>query len=57
MTEAICPLLDRPCTDKCAWADVEYEITDDGVANETFCAVAIIAAKLIALEEGGEDER
>ena len=51
----LCPLLDRPCTEDCAWADVQYELTEDGVANETFCAVAIIAAQLIVTED--EDEQ
>lgn len=52
--EELCPLLNRPCTEDCAWADVQYEINEDGVANETFCAVAVIAAKLIVMED--EDE-
>lgn len=51
MCKALCPLLDRPCTEDCAWADVQYELNEDGVANETFCAVAIIAAKLIVMVE------
>lgn len=56
MSNVLCPLLDRPCTEDCAWADVQYELNEDGVANETFCAVAIIAAKLIVMEDE-EDER
>lgn len=56
MSNVLCPLLDRSCTEECAWADVQYEISEDGVANETFCAVAVIAAKLIVLEDE-DDER
>lgn len=46
--ECWCPLSQDSCREDCAWADVEYEISDDGVSNETFCAIAILAGKCLA---------
>lgn len=45
--EPFCPLLKQPCRDDCAWADITYELTDDGVDREVFCSIAIIAAKML----------
>lgn len=45
--EYICPLRNAPCTDQCAWADIQYELSDDGVGREIYCAVAIIAGHLL----------
>ncbi len=46
--ECWCPLSQDSCREDCVWADVEYEISDDGVSNETFCAIAILAGKCLA---------
>ena len=40
-----CPLSQQPCRDDCAWCSIEYEIDDEGVSRETFCALAVIAGQ------------
>lgn len=50
--ECFFPLTKEPCSDKCAWADIRYIITDDGVDRDVFCAVGVIAGW--CLSQGGE---
>lgn len=47
-----CPLTKEPCSDKCAWADIRYEIDDEGVGRDVFCAIGVIAGW--CLEHGDE---
>ncbi len=42
-----CPISGQPCRSDCAWLDEEYDIDDDGVTREVFCAVAVIAGRCI----------
>lgn len=57
----ICPLRNAPCTDQCAWADIQYTIeTDDknipdNIEREVYCAVAVIAGHFLS-ESGDIDE-
>lgn len=50
MSEAFCPILKDECRSDCAWADVVTTLYDDGITQETFCAVALIAAQGIENE-------
>ena len=56
MVEKIfCPLTRESCRPDCAWRNEEYELTEDGVTNEGFCAMAIISGYLIAISEEEEE--
>lgn len=46
-----CPLTKENCRDDCAWADIAVELDEDGVTREVFCAITVLAAKLIILDE------
>ena len=46
-----CPLTQQPCNDMCAWADIRYELSDEGVTRDVYCAIAVIAGW--CLEQGG----
>ena len=49
-----CPITKENCRDDCAWADILYTIEESGVDREVNCAIAVIAAKLIVLDEDDE---
>lgn len=54
-TEFLCPLRNEPCTDKCAWADIQYDLSENGVGRNVYCAVAVIAGHFLS-ESGEIDE-
>lgn len=49
-----CPLTKENCRDDCAWADIAIELDEDGATKETYCAIAVIAAKLIVMDDEEE---
>ncbi len=53
--DAICPIRMEPCSDKCAWAMVQSELTDDGVTSELFCSVNIIAGWTL-VQQGSDND-
>ena len=48
---SFCPLTKENCREDCAWADIVYNMDEDGIDKEIFCSVAIIAGRYILEEE------
>ena len=42
-----CPLRKDKCREDCAWADIAYNIDDDGITKYVNCAIFLIACGLI----------
>ena len=42
-----CPLSKDKCRDDCAWANIAYDMNDDGITKYTNCSVLLIAASLL----------
>lgn len=49
-----CPLTKEECRDDCQWSDVQIELNEDGATRELCCAITILAAKLIILDDDEE---
>lgn len=50
-----CPFTKEDCREDCALADIEYDISEDGISNETFCAFAVIAGWCLNESEQQDD--
>lgn len=50
-----CPLSQNECRDDCAWADVAYDMDDDGITKYVTCAMLLIAGGILGLEIRVED--
>ena len=42
-----CPLSKEKCREDCAWADVSYDMDDDGITKYVNCAIFLIAGGLL----------
>lgn len=49
-----CPLTQKDCRPDCAWSDIQVEIDDEGITEEVFCSITILAAKLVVLDDNEE---
>ena len=42
-----CPLSKEKCRADCGWADVSYEMSDDGITKYVNCSMLLIAGSLL----------
>ena len=42
-----CPLSKEQCREDCGWADVVYDINDDGITRYINCSILLIAGSLL----------